>query len=73
VSDAEARASWRVNGVWDAVDTSPGLGGQNVFKNLRNGYLTKKADDTNGIRESFLLKLKNIFLGGGGYRLRRHT
>ena len=31
VSEAEARASWRVNAVWDAVDTSPGLGGQNVF------------------------------------------
>jgi len=43
--------------------------------NLRNGYSTQKADDTNGIGESFLsldlfsLTFKNMFLAhlvGGG-------
>jgi len=55
---------------WDAVDTSRDLGGQNVppKKSFRNGYLTKQADDTDGITDSFLslalfsLTFKIIFL-----------
>ena len=45
------------------------LGNKNIIKNLRNGYSTYKADDTNGIRASFLsldlftITFKNGWLG----------
>ena len=50
---------------WNAVDTSRDLGGQNVpppKKNFRIGYLTKQADDTNGITDSFLSLAKKVSL-----------
>jgi len=48
VADPKDRAvRGGANGVRDAINTSPDLGGQNV-------YSTRQAADTNGIRESFL-------------------
>ena len=32
ISGGSRRSCWRAKGVWDVVDTSPDLGGQNVLK-----------------------------------------
>ena len=34
ISGGSRRSCWRAKGVWDAVDTSPDLGGQNVLKTI---------------------------------------
>jgi len=67
VVDPEDRARGRgAKGVWDAVDTGPDLGGQNVLKPSKSSFNQTGVADTNGIRESFLsldlfsLTLKNI-------------
>jgi len=52
-----------VEGVWDAVDTSPDIGGQNVLKTFEMA----SPHNTNGIRQSFLsldlfsLTFENMF------------
>jgi len=70
-SGGSRRSCWG-KGIWDAVDTSPDLGGSKCPHNLGNGYSTEQAADANGIREKFLsldvfsLTFKNIFFGEGG-------
>ena len=63
-------------GVWDAVDTSPDLGGQNALKTFEMVIRHIQAADTNGIGEfsvvefifTYVQKYFMTLLRGGGDR-----